>query len=416
VNPTSYRKPLCHGLLVPNLAVVHGVDDVAGYDPLHLLAYKSFVGIAAGDAPVWHPQGDRYHYVFPNAPDGSPLIDLLNVRHVLRRQQRKRAPVSLERNAGALPRAWVVGSWTLAPDADRAARWVHERLVDPRTTVVLDAEDPAWPAWGLAPAASDPPRVRVFGSNRWLGRYGHLRVGDRRVDPVGGGLNLVAMEREGDRVLEILAVRDADVSGLDEAVRRLGEDWPAGTPVALFTAGGFHSEGSDGRLAPLARLGFDEASILRLDQEPLPVAVAALGALGSEPGTARVDRGGIVARVDDHTPEPRPRPFGLDEEIEGRVRLDARADTDRITGTVACDGPCALVVSEVRDEGWEALLDGKPVAAGRAYGLLHAVAVPPGEHRFELRYRPWSVRVGLAVSLATAAVVLLALLSSRRRR
>ncbi len=67
-----------------------------------------------------------------------------------------------------------------------------------------------------------------------------------------------------------------------------------------------------------------------------------------------------------------------------------------------------VVFSEVWYPGWEALVDGKPTRLYRADYLFRAVAVPAGEHRVIMRYRPRAFYAGLLLSLlALGAFVVL---------
>jgi hypothetical protein len=77
-----------------------------------------------------------------------------------------------------------------------------------------------------------------------------------------------------------------------------------------------------------------------------------------------------------------------------------------------------LVLSDRYSDGWRVTLDGAPAPLFRAEYLFRAVAVPPGEHQVEFRYRPASVRAGALGSLAgfaTAACLIAAGLHARRR-
>lgn len=65
-----------------------------------------------------------------------------------------------------------------------------------------------------------------------------------------------------------------------------------------------------------------------------------------------------------------------------------------------------LVLSEVYYPGWKAYVDGERVPVHRANHLLRAIPVPAGEHTVELRYEPWTLRAGLAISTVAAAGVL----------
>jgi hypothetical protein len=60
-----------------------------------------------------------------------------------------------------------------------------------------------------------------------------------------------------------------------------------------------------------------------------------------------------------------------------------------------------LILSEIYYPGWEARLDGQPVPLLRANSILRAVEVPAGRHRVEMTFNPLSVKLGLAVSVAT---------------
>jgi hypothetical protein len=76
--------------------------------------------------------------------------------------------------------------------------------------------------------------------------------------------------------------------------------------------------------------------------------------------------------------------------------------------------PGYLVISEPYDPGWRAYLDGKPVHLLRADGMLRAVQIPSGTHDVELRYEPPALRVGIAITLATITLWLLALIFTTR--
>jgi hypothetical protein len=88
-----------------------------------------------------------------------------------------------------------------------------------------------------------------------------------------------------------------------------------------------------------------------------------------------------------------------------RVRLDADLDAAGM-----------IVVVDAWDPGWHARVDGRATDLLRANGAFRAVAVPAGRHVVEMRYRPWSVPVGLGATLA--GLLVLAVGSARlvRRR
>jgi hypothetical protein len=65
--------------------------------------------------------------------------------------------------------------------------------------------------------------------------------------------------------------------------------------------------------------------------------------------------------------------------------------------------------------GWVAAVDGKITEIFRANYLFRAVAMPPGDHRVDMVYRPPSVRFGLVITLL-AAILAIVTLSARSTR
>ena len=70
---------------------------------------------------------------------------------------------------------------------------------------------------------------------------------------------------------------------------------------------------------------------------------------------------------------------------------------------VTTQSPGLLVLSEMYYPGWEAAVNGKFARIYKVDGILRGIAVPGGESRVELRYRPLSVRLGAALSIAAFA-------------
>lgn len=88
------------------------------------------------------------------------------------------------------------------------------------------------------------------------------------------------------------------------------------------------------------------------------------------------------------------------EDVTGEVRLLAYAP-ERILLEAELNGNGLLIMSENWYPGWKAFVDGKPAPVLRAYTTLRAVPVPAGTHQVEMRFDPWTVRVGLWISLLT---------------
>jgi hypothetical protein len=84
--------------------------------------------------------------------------------------------------------------------------------------------------------------------------------------------------------------------------------------------------------------------------------------------------------------------------------------------SVETDAPGLLMLSETYDPGWNAYIDGERVDVLTANYLLRAVPVPAGVHEIELRYEPVEMKIGLAISGVTAAIVIVAFIVAVRRR
>lgn len=87
---------------------------------------------------------------------------------------------------------------------------------------------------------------------------------------------------------------------------------------------------------------------------------------------------------------------------------------ERIAVYTRSAGAGYLVVGDAWFPGWEAELDGDPVPLLRANLAFRAVAVPAGEHKVVMAYRPRPLRTGFA--LAGAALAALGLCYALERR
>lgn len=100
---------------------------------------------------------------------------------------------------------------------------------------------------------------------------------------------------------------------------------------------------------------------------------------------------------------------------EGSVAIVERTPTRWVFDSTAPAGG-TLVVANAGFPGWEARVDGRPARVGGGVGRRQEVEVAPGRHRVELAYRPVSFRLGLLVSLLSAAALALPALRRRLQR
>jgi hypothetical protein len=85
----------------------------------------------------------------------------------------------------------------------------------------------------------------------------------------------------------------------------------------------------------------------------------------------------------------------------------SRPGAARLQVALQVTSPGLVIVSESYDPGWSAWVDGAPADIRPAYLALMAVDVPPGHRTLELRFRPRTWPVAVALSTAGLLVVVL---------
>ena len=125
--------------------------------------------------------------------------------------------------------------------------------------------------------------------------------------------------------------------------------------------------------------------------------------------------------------DPRETALLAEEPPEMSQPEDASADraevveyeADQMRLETSTRAPGLLVLSEVYYPAWKAYVDGQPAPVYPTDHLLRSVPIPAGEHTVELRYESWTLRAGVAISLATCAsfvALAVAAMVMRRRR
>jgi hypothetical protein len=112
--------------------------------------------------------------------------------------------------------------------------------------------------------------------------------------------------------------------------------------------------------------------------------------------------------------ETEPPPLGILDDADSETVSWIGTEPDRLSLRVEVNAPALLVLSEVWDPNWTATVDGEPAPVVLADYTLRAVSVPPGAHEVVLSYEPHSLRLGLAVTLITAVLLVVAALSLSR--
>jgi hypothetical protein len=100
---------------------------------------------------------------------------------------------------------------------------------------------------------------------------------------------------------------------------------------------------------------------------------------------------------------------------DGQVSL-VHYSANSLVAKARLNAPCLVVVSDAWYPGWRAYVSGMPTRILRANHTFRAVPAPAGEHTIEMRFEPWSFRIGAAISTATILGMVFLVARSKVRR
>ncbi len=107
-------------------------------------------------------------------------------------------------------------------------------------------------------------------------------------------------------------------------------------------------------------------------------------------------------------------PSATEPIIPGAARI-VDYGINKVELRVESQEPSLLILTDSYYPGWVASVDGEKKPIWRANSLFRAVEVPTGSHRVVFRYRPASLYLGMAVSLATLLFIAAGLLVQAHR-
>ena len=277
----EFANPDTRELIVNNRAMLLGLHDIQGYNPIQLERYVELMTALNG-----HPQDYHDANVFPTGLS-SPLLDLLNVRYIVVPSKpstsgtaiqhlTERFPVVYEdskvlvlENTGALPRAWIVHEVRQVGPGE-ALDLLATGQVDPRTIALMEEAIPFVPASSQAAKGEvailqdQPDLIRVQSTTGsagmivfseiydqgWQAYVDGERVPLHEVDHVLGGVMVSAGSHEIELryrtpwLLAGLAITGATAAVLILAFMMTGPRWRRrGTrirPIALHMRSGIN--------------------------------------------------------------------------------------------------------------------------------------------------------------------------------
>jgi len=384
--------PRFRNMLEPKIATIDRIEDVAGYDPLHLTRYGEALRALAGQSPgrlAWRD-------VDPALPVPR-LLDLLSVRYVLGEVHDRRV-LSEKIELAGIEERWFDLAENLGPCRSiRIQASLTGALRVPQGTKVATLWVSGRDRNGTRTALAVPLRAGIEVADALAGsspRCDHHRIDVYRRWPVLLDGRAAVVETYETRIPlpepltpERVRVAHFNPDGAMVLWSAAFEQVAPKIPFErVFEEGPFRVYRNRGAL-PRARLVF-HAEVL--------------------PGFERV-----LARVTDPAWNPANSAVVEDANVaegvsggEGTVDwIERGREVAELDAELTRSG--ILVLAEVHYPGWKAWIDGNRVPIFPANGFLRAVAVPQGRHRIRLVYSPDGFFLGLWVVLATAGGVLL---------
>jgi hypothetical protein len=88
--------------------------------------------------------------------------------------------------------------------------------------------------------------------------------------------------------------------------------------------------------------------------------------------------------------------------------VDLRRDgSSGVTIAATLNCRAMVILTDTWAPGWTATVDGRPAVIEPAYGIVRGIVVDRGDHIIDMRYRPWSVILGAALTFVGLALCVL---------
>jgi uncharacterized membrane protein YfhO len=95
------------------------------------------------------------------------------------------------------------------------------------------------------------------------------------------------------------------------------------------------------------------------------------------------------------------------------TRVAYGADFNSLTVELSSEREALLVVTDTWYPGWRVTVNGRAAPIAEVNAFQRGIRVPAGNSTVVMSYEPWTVRVGIIVSLATLVATILCLIFAR---
>jgi hypothetical protein len=384
---SDFPSNLVPQLEPPNLAMVYGTEDIQGYNPLQLRRYAHYLAAINGGP-------DDYHWALVYNLQ-SRLLDLLNLRYVMLRGDDSR-----------------MANVTIATGLNLESTG-QSLSVQPKPVL----------ASGL----------QVYS---YLGNATDLKDGDvaaRLLVTDSSGKNWSFDLRAGIETAEWAYDRPDVLSRVKHQRAKVAITWNLPSPVHTYVADFTFPQPITIQRVTLLRVRPD-IFITVPELAAVPVQpVQRYQLVGESDGTelfrnnlalprallvpkAEViqDPHEVLQRLQQDDFDPRQEVIlegpGLPKEQGSGATVGEVVELSRNDNSLDLEVRAGsygfLLLNELSYPGWNAYLDGQRTRVWRANYLFRAIEVPPGEHEVEFRFEPDSLKLGLALSLPTLALLM----------
>ncbi|HEX9015363.1 MAG TPA: YfhO family protein, partial [Chloroflexota bacterium] len=376
-------------LVPPNFGLLYGVEDLQGYLPLRLRSYAEYLAAVNGGQ-------DDYHWALVRNFQ-SQLLDMLNMRYVMVRD-----------NDARLRNVTIATNLEVRPGSPGVVR------PNPVTAIALLVDS----YLGNAASLEDGrvvAQVKVTSSAGGTRSF-ELRAGIETAEwsydrpemanavkhsrpPIAQTRNLPASTHTYRATLTLPAPLDISEVSVEQIEPSVQISVPEVTVVPANPVDRYEA------------LGEINGATLYRNRLALPrvlIVPAAETAASSADALAKIQSPGFDPRKTVILEGTRAPVRASNESEEGGEATIRSRGPNSLSLSVSTASPGFLLLNELSYPGWNAYVDGRRVTVWRANYLFRAIEVPPGEHDVEFRFEPDSLKLGLALTASTLALLLAA--------
>ena len=376
-------------LMPPNLAMVYQLEDVQGYNPLQLRRYAEYIAAINGG-----PQDYHWALIYNFQ---SRLLDMLNLRYVMLSgddTRLKNTTIAMGLNLEDTGRSLTVHPKPIIAAGLQVHSYLGHSadLVDGQVAARLRISDSSGLTHIIDLRAGIETAEWAYDRPDVAARVKHRKATVSMTWNLPSPVHTYVANITFTEPIEIVEVTLERVEpGIFIVVPEL-------SAVPVYPLNRYEEVGNDdlgvklyrNNLALPRALLVPRATVVQNPSDVLDI----LAGNSFDPKSEVVLEGPGAPKV------------GGSSQNVGEVVLTSRSN-NKVHLDVRASSPGFLVLNELSYPGWNAYVDGQRTRVWRANYLFRAIEIPAGDHEVEFRFEPDSIKLGLALSLPTLALLLM---------